>query len=207
MASTYIVFPITITMGAIFMQLGSVMIEKIHPRIQMAIGGIAIVIPLFVCSYTQSYGLFIFMYAVVIGFGFGVLYMVALRNAWQFFPSKKGMLSGIIMSSYSVGAILWVLITKQIANPNNLKPDVNQIVGDKVEHYFGADSIVVANVPLMLQTLGYCYLVMIALAVLLINKRVMPTIEQKHLPMMDGFSIGNFNETDRNASVFTGNTM
>lgn len=33
MESTYIVFPITITMGAIFMQLGSVMIEKIHPRI------------------------------------------------------------------------------------------------------------------------------------------------------------------------------
>lgn len=33
MESTYIVFPITITMGAIAMQLGSVMIEKIHPRV------------------------------------------------------------------------------------------------------------------------------------------------------------------------------
>lgn len=33
MESTYIVFPITITMGAIFMQLGSYMIEVVHPRI------------------------------------------------------------------------------------------------------------------------------------------------------------------------------
>jgi MFS family permease len=147
MESTYIVFPITITMGAIFMQLGSIMIEKIHPRIQMAIGGSAVVLPLFVCSYSQNYYLFIFMYAVVLGFGFGVLYMVSLRNAWQFFPNKKGMLSGLIMSFYSVGAIVWVLITKSIANPNNLKPDDHQQFGDVTEDFFSQNSPVVANVP------------------------------------------------------------
>lgn len=48
----------------------------------MAIGGTAIVVPLFICSITSNYYLFIFLYAVVIGFGFGVLYMVSLRNAW-----------------------------------------------------------------------------------------------------------------------------
>jgi MFS family permease len=82
MESTYIVFPITITMGAIFMQLGAYMIEKVHPRIQMLIGGLCIVVPLFICSYTQNYYLFIFLYAVVLGLGFGLLYMVSLRNAW-----------------------------------------------------------------------------------------------------------------------------
>ena len=112
MEDTYIVFPITITMGAIFMQLGSVLIEKIHPRIQMLIGGLCISIPLFICSYTTSFGLFVFLYSVIIGLGFGLLYMPALRNSWAFFPSKKPLLSGLILSFYSVGAIVWVILTK-----------------------------------------------------------------------------------------------
>lgn len=122
MESTYIIFPITITVGAICMQLGSYLIEKINPRIQMAVGGACIVVPLFLCSIITNFYLFVFLYSVVIGLGFGLLYMVSLRNAWQFFPSKKGMLSGIIMSCYSFGAIFWVLLTKAIANPENLKP-------------------------------------------------------------------------------------
>jgi len=42
MESTYVVFPITILMTAIFMQLGSYMIEKgVNPRLQTALGGVS----------------------------------------------------------------------------------------------------------------------------------------------------------------------
>lgn len=112
------------------------------------------------------------------------------------------MLSGIIMSCYSVGAIVWVLITKAIANPNNLKPDDHQKVGDVTEDFFMADGPVVANVPRMLRTLGFVYMVMIILAVVLVNKRVMPEVEQKHLPMMDGF-VTTGKETEFSNSVMT----
>lgn len=111
------------------------------------------------------------MYAVVIGAGFGILYMVALRNAWSYFPSKKGMISGLIMSCYSVGAIIWVIITKQIANPDNIKPDIIIILEDKKEKFYSPDSEIVKNVPLMLRTLGYIYLSFIVMAVALVNKR------------------------------------
>ncbi len=79
-------------------------------------------LPLFVCSYTASFYLFVILYSVGLGLGFGLLYMLSVRNAWQFFPSKKGMISGSIMSCYSVGAIFWILLSKQVANPNNIKP-------------------------------------------------------------------------------------
>ena len=78
----------------------------------MFLGSVFIVGPLFACSYTQNYYAFVFFFAVCIGVGFGLLYMVSLRNAWQFYPSKKGAMSGIIMSFYSVGAIVWVILTK-----------------------------------------------------------------------------------------------
>ena len=43
------------------------------------------------------------------------------------------------------------------------------------EKFYTPQSDVVANVPTMLRTLGWIYLVMLLLAVVLINKRVMPT--------------------------------
>lgn len=169
----------------------------------MAIGGSAIAIPLLACSYIKNYWVFVFLYSVVIGFGFGLLYMVSLRNAWQFYPSKKGMISGLIMSCYSVGAVLWVILTKQIANPQNLKPDLNVKVGDEMEHFFTPNSDVVKNVPMMLRTLGFIYLGMIVLATIFVNKRVMPLNEEPlYLPMIDGFSSVGC-DTTRNMSVIT----
>ncbi len=123
MESTYVIFPMTITMGAIFMQLGSFLIEKgMNPRIQTGLGGICLVSPLIICSYTTNFTLFVFTYSVMIGLAFGLLYMPSLKNSWQYFPNKKGLISGIILSCYSVGAIAWTLITKSVANPTNEKP-------------------------------------------------------------------------------------
>jgi MFS transporter, OFA family, oxalate/formate antiporter len=172
MESTYIVFPISILMTAIFMQLGSYLIERgLDPRLQTAIGGAFLVAPLFICSYTKSFGLFVTVYSILIGFAFGLLYMAALKNSWQYFPSKKGMISGLILSCYSVGAIVWTLITKYIANPNNEKPLEILQIGDKKEYFYTADQDVVKNVPQMFRTLAFIYIGMIALSVVLINKR------------------------------------
>ena len=140
MESTYIIFPIMILVGAIFMQIGSLLIERgLHPKIQTAIGGICIVLPLFVCSYITNLALFVALYSTLIGAGFGLLYMPALKNSWQYFPSKKGLISGLILSCYSIGAILWVVTTMQLANPHNQKPGEIYINGDKKENFYKAD--------------------------------------------------------------------
>jgi hypothetical protein len=75
------------------------------------------------------------------------------------------------MSCYSVGAIIWVIVTKQIANPKNLKPREDKPSGDVDEYFYSPQSDVVANVPTMLRTLAYIYLVMIILSFLLVNRR------------------------------------
>ncbi len=67
---------------------------------------------------------------------FGLLYMPGLKNAWQYFPSKKGLISGIILSSYSVGAIFWILITKAVANPRNESPMEIYIIEGKKESFY-----------------------------------------------------------------------
>ena len=124
MKDTYLIFPATILTGAIFMQVGSLLIEKVHPKVHVFVCGSLFSIPIYICSHVTSFRWFFFLYAIVSGIGYGGVYMLPIRNAWLFFPFKKGMVSGIILSSYSIGAILWIFLSTSLANPRNLTPSL-----------------------------------------------------------------------------------
>ena len=66
--------------------------------------------------------------------------MPGLKNSWEYFPSKKGLVSGLILSFYSVGSIFALIITQHVVNPNNIEP-----VFYKAEHgyYYTPESEVV----------------------------------------------------------------
>jgi hypothetical protein len=110
MEDTYPVFAISIFIGAVFMQVGSLLMTFMHPRVQIIIGGLGLVIPLFLCSYLTNFYQFIILYSFGTGFAFGVLYMPALKHSWVYFPSRKGLVSGIILSFYSIGSIIAVIV-------------------------------------------------------------------------------------------------
>ena len=177
-ANTFIIFPMTILLGAIFMQLGSYLMEKIHPRIQMTLGCILFAGPIIAASYMTNFGLFFFFYSCVLGFGFGLIYMLPIRNAWMFFPEKKGMVSGVILSCYSLGAIAWSFLTTYLANPTNEHSDA--------DHLYGPNSDVVANVPHMLRVMSYIFIAMGFVAVLLISKKNDPPIGRKAVLFIGG---------------------
>jgi len=62
----------------------------------------------FSSSFITNASFFIWFYAILLGSAFGFLYLPALRNAWQYFPKKKGLLSGLIISCQPAGGILWI---------------------------------------------------------------------------------------------------
>ena len=81
--------------------------------------------------------------------------MLPIKNAWLFYPKRKGLVSGLILASKSMGSIAWSLLATYLANPNNLSPDLIIDIGNgQKEKLFSADSEIVANVPRMLCTLS-----------------------------------------------------
>ena len=73
-------------------------------------------------AYTQSnYPLYASCYA----FGFGVVdggsYMVALYHSWAWFPNHGGLVTGILVSSVGLSAIVFEQISLKIVNPNNIQ--------------------------------------------------------------------------------------
>jgi len=144
------------------------MMKVIHPRIKTIIGGLGLILPLILCSYTTNYYLFMFLYSFGTGFSFGLLYMPALKHSWVYFPSHKGLVSGIILSFYSIGSIIAVIVTQSVANPDNISPVYDY---QKDEYIYPPESEVTRAVPRMLRALAWLYGSMMLASCALVSSR------------------------------------
>ena len=97
--------------------------------------------------------------------------MLPIRNAWLFFPEKKGTVSGIILCAKSLGAVCWSQLAEYLANPREEKPTYVVVNGKDKENLFGPDTDVVKNVPKMFLYLSLCYMTLAVGATLLVTKK------------------------------------
>jgi hypothetical protein len=82
------------------------------------------------------------------------------------YPEKKGLIAGMIVGSFALGAFFFNFIATGIVNPDNKKPVVYIVNGVK-EKFFEKD--VAENVPKMFLILASIYLVIISIGILLIE--------------------------------------
>lgn len=119
------------------------MLDLINHRFHALIGSFLIVFSIFFSSYATNFSTFVLFFSFFVGFGYGILYMLTLKTAWQYFPKRKGMIGGIVLSCYSFGAIAWSFLTALLANPNNDPPNQIVAVGNTFELLYSEDSLIV----------------------------------------------------------------
>jgi len=164
-------YPLNIFVSAIYMQFGTLLLDKMHPKAQMLLGGTLFCGSIMAMSYTSSYWLFLVLQSVINASGLGLIYMLPVRNAWLFYPRKKGMVSGMILMCYSVGAIIWSFLTTKLCNPDNILPTLRISNGETIEILFAPNSPVLDRVPFMIRTLAIIYFCCIMLATFLISPK------------------------------------
>lgn len=81
--------------------------------------------------------MFMMFYAFCNGIGSGICYFIPLVCAWEFFPHKKGTLTGVMISAYGFGSFVFAQVSRAIVNPNGVNPTIS----DPKEHitYFGPE--------------------------------------------------------------------
>lgn len=79
---------------------------------------------MFLSSYTKSLGLFILSYPILSGLGCGMMYMVPLQCGWDYFPNKRGLISGIVVGFYAVGSAIYTQLSTYLINPDDEKATV-----------------------------------------------------------------------------------
>jgi len=110
---------------------------------------------MFIASFTKNYFVFVIFYGGFSGIGCGINYVTPLVCAWEYYPKRKGLISGIIIGAYGIGSFAYSLIAKALVNPQNFK--ATKDVGIKDMLLF--DERVALNVPSMLRWLVFIYLV------------------------------------------------
>jgi len=125
---------------------------------------------LVISSFATNYFMFVLLYAVVPGFGYGLLYMVPLKCGWNFFPAKKGLVSGLVLCGYSSASIFFTLFTKWLVNPTNEQASYHVKVGNTLEVLYSSTSSVTWNFPVMIRVCSGILAVLSAIVILLVTK-------------------------------------
>ena len=101
------------------------------------------------------------------GIGCGTCYFVALICSWEYFPHRKGLVTGITLGGYGFGSFIFAQISTKLVNPDGIQPSVYDPANDV--NYF--DPSVADRVPFMIRTLVYIWAVLVFIGVALITRK------------------------------------
>lgn len=129
-------------------------IRSFQPRVIVTLEMILISATILISSLMSNFWLFMIFYGIIFGLFSGFVYIVPIYLSCQFFPEKKGVISGIITGGYGLATIFSSLIIQNIINPENKKASISYD-GDK---YF--DSDVADNLPKAVRYLALYFLIL-----------------------------------------------
>jgi MFS transporter, OFA family, oxalate/formate antiporter len=81
------------------------------------LGGAISISGIYASTYSHNMWLFVALYGGLSGFGCSINYMIPLVCSWEYFPNKRGLVTGIIVGSYGLGSFIFTQISTHIANP------------------------------------------------------------------------------------------
>ena len=130
----------------------------------MVFGGIALG-GILLSSYCTSMWAFIWFYAALSGLGQGSMYMLPMVCGWEYFPNRKGLVTGITVGAYGFSSFVFNPIITMMINPNNREAKI--IVNHDLT-FFEED--IAKRVPGTIRTLALIWTFLVVFSALLISR-------------------------------------
>ena len=91
------------------MPIGGYLAQRMSSRLLMAIGGIICVSSIILATLVSRDSFMAFFVLFVGGNGIleGLCYMVPIQLGWKTFPERSGLISGIIVAGFGLGALIF----------------------------------------------------------------------------------------------------
>lgn len=135
------IFPMTLAMGAVGMQLANKIKGRLTPQKLLLLGGSIFAGSIYLAQFAATFAEFCFVYAICLGLGYGLIYFLPVECAWSYFPQKTSTVSGIILSFYSLGAVFFATYSLNIVNPDNTPATIVIQTGSTSESLYPFDSV------------------------------------------------------------------
>lgn len=108
----------------------------------------------FIASFMNELWSFAIFYSGFFGLFVGLTYMIPIKNAYSYYPNRKGMSSGIIMMVYGVGPFIFNQVILKLVNPDNLPSNKNHIFPPEVALNFPNTLRVLSLIYFIVGTFG-----------------------------------------------------
>ena len=127
---------------SLFSPLSGVLELRFGPIISILLSSIVIELCLFLFYLQQDIWLF-YGITLLLGVGSGLSANILLKNICYYYPKKKGMINGVLMSIMGITSSFSSLLGEQIVNPNKIpakdqdkNPYYPKEVAENVKYYF-----------------------------------------------------------------------
>ena len=118
-SNAVIIIPLSFTVQSFLNPVGAYLQKKVDPRVIMFIGCLICNGSVYLASLTKSWNLFVILYAVCFPMGVGTVYWTPIMCGWEWFPERKGLISGLVVGGFGFGAFIFGFISSAIANPDD----------------------------------------------------------------------------------------
>ncbi|CAH8641098.1 unnamed protein product [Schistosoma margrebowiei] len=153
---------IALAMQGVSMPFGGLVARKWGFRIVVAVSCLLDSISIFLTYVTvqRSFPGVIITYSVLQGLGLGFGYSVVLSVAATWFPKRRGLIVGVIVGGFGLGALVFTPIETALINPSNIPVD------PKTRHFTHPDILdrvpvaflILGGILLALQIIGFILL-------------------------------------------------
>mmetsp|Transcript_7864 Transcript_7864/g.11986 ORF Transcript_7864/g.11986 Transcript_7864/m.11986 type:complete len:484 (-) Transcript_7864:286-1737(-) len=147
-----IILPMAIVAQAIGMPLGAKVQKWVGSRNALWLGCWTTAIGVFLASYAKTLFTFMMLYSVMFGIGIGIGYTAPIVAGWQWFPNRKGVVSGSVLVGFGSGGLVFNAIGTAMANPEGLTP-VEGVFPDRVYQAFPG---MLRKLALIYMALSFC---------------------------------------------------
>ena len=98
-----LMMPISISVSTVAAILGSFLMKRVNIKYLITSGSIIMVISLLIASFMKAWWTFVLICAILFPVGAGLVYWIPIICAWEWFPQRKGLVSGIIFGGFGLG--------------------------------------------------------------------------------------------------------
>ena len=115
-ANAALTFSILLAVLSVGSTIGGKIQDKIGPRLTVIIGGLILALGFFWASFTTPSAPWLLWvtYGVLGGLGMGFIYTTTIACAQKWYPDKRGLISGVIVSALGFGGVVFTPVVESI---------------------------------------------------------------------------------------------
>ena len=104
--SAICVIPVSLVIIASANPIGCLSLKKYHPKLVMTVAMLIGLLGLFLAKIQTSWWMFILFYTGLMPISWGLLYSVPVILSWEWFPERKGLISGLIIGAHGFASFI-----------------------------------------------------------------------------------------------------